>query len=184
MKWIFGIVFLGFSVAAHAEIVNLQAEGNLETTDPAGCVEINGLKNTQTPADIFVGFSSCLSDEKYEKASSLFITAKAYGVFDMRRVKDKTAHQAIRVLQMNASSRLKEIYIKAFGKHFKAMMNNAEQKQKMCEELVELGSPNYLPRYMMQHGMSAFTGKDGGLVEDFSPEDAWGYVIKDYVKCL
>jgi hypothetical protein len=183
MKWILGLSFTLLTSASLADTTNYEAKGNLEAPNPASCVGMEKLTNKQNPADIFVGINECLSKKDYEKASYLFFAALAYGKYDTLRVKDKSAHQAISVLRMNSFSQLSEIEVTELQKSFGALMNDESQKKKLCDGLQTLGIPDYSPKYMMQHGMSAFTGQGGGLIKDFDSAQSWDKVKVEFAKC-
>ncbi|MBQ4835738.1 hypothetical protein [Pseudoalteromonas luteoviolacea] len=183
MKWYLGVAFGALSFNSVSDTVNIEAKGNLEAFTPARCVEMTELSNKQSPADIFIGVAECLSNKEFGKASELLLAALAYGKYDTLRVKDKSAHQAISVLRMNSLSQLSELELKELQSTFAALMNNPIEKKKLCNKLEKLGSPQYIPKYMIQHGISAFTGKNKVLVDDFDAHAAWSEVKAEYAKC-
>jgi len=100
------ILFLGaITCFTSAQVVQHEAEGNLKSNKPLGCVSLSQVANTNTPADIFVGISSCIEEANYNAAAQLYILANLFGRFDTLRVKDVTAHQAISVLKWKHSHR-------------------------------------------------------------------------------
>jgi hypothetical protein len=179
MKFTILVFIFITTVSSAAQVTNHETKGNLESPNPTKCVKIANLTNQHNPADIFVGISKCLSSKNYKFASKLYMTAIAYGRYDTMRVKDKSAHQAISVLRMNTFSQLEEGQIN----ELQAAMKIVSDDKTTCDSIIKLGSPEYHPNYMLQHGMSAFTGEGGGLVEDFKASEAWHKVIKDYLKC-
>jgi len=172
--FVFSIAFCSITGAK-----NIQSDGNLLAKNPADCVTIEKLGNQKTPADIFVGIRKCVLHEKYDTGAKLFLLALAYGKFDSLRVIDKTAHQAIGVLRVEFFSQLEADQIKTIRQRFKTIMDDPSS----CKSIISLGVPNYQPDYMLQHGMSAFTGKGKGLHANFNAANAWTTVIKDYLKC-
>jgi len=60
-----------------------------------------------------------------------------------------------------------------------------QNRGQICSELETLGPPEYVPTYMLEHGMAAFTKtmKNGGLVENFNAQSAWTNVLREYVHC-
>jgi hypothetical protein len=84
---------------------------------------------------------------------------------------------------MNSFSKLSEIEVTDLQKSFGALMNDESQKKKLCNGLQALGAPEYSPKYMMQHGMSAFTGQGGGLIKGFDPAKSWDKVKVEFAKC-
>ncbi len=174
-----GLMLVLFSSWTIAGITNFESEGNLKSSHPANCVAISQLNNRQNPADLFIGLEKCLMNKKYNMAAKLYVLAIAYGRFDTFRVKDKSAHQAIAVLRMNAFRKFNETEIKEFSKSLKKIVNS----KITCSSIQKLGKPSYSPEYMLQHGMSAFTGEGGGIVEKFDALKAWQKVLKDVIKC-
>jgi len=166
-----------------SKVVNIKAKGSLESKHPLECINISKLKNTHTPADIFVGIEKCIKNEEYDKAVNLLFVASSYGKYDSLRVKDRTSHQAISMLKRKTMQRLDKNKIESFRNEFTLKEKDLKLNKANCNVLIYLGVPNYSPEYMMKHGMSNFTGKGGGLVADFEPSVAWAKVIKDFAKC-
>lgn len=165
-----------------SSVTNYQAQGNLESPKPSGCVGISRLSNEQNPVDIFAGLNICLSKNNYENAAELYFAGMAYGYFDTKRVADKTAHQAISVLSMNTvSSQSQESIEKLQSEITNISSSNAE----LCRKLYSLGAPEYKPTYMVKHGMGAFTGQStkDGLVESFDAEVTWEESLAKIAKC-
>ncbi|HAU06500.1 MAG TPA: hypothetical protein DCS49_01755 [Gammaproteobacteria bacterium] len=163
-------------------VTNYEAAGNLESPKPAGCISVAELSNTQNPVDIFTRLNACLTDNNYSNAAELYFAGMSYGLFDTKRVSDKTAHQAISVLRMNL-----------FGAHSQdnidklqtALTQLSSDNTAICQSLTKLGAPSYKPTYMIQHGMGAFTGQStkDGLVENFDSVVAWQEALS-VAKCI
>ncbi|MEF1331004.1 hypothetical protein [Vibrio sp. M260121] len=164
-------------------VSSYNAQGNLESLKPSGCVEISQLSNQQNPVDIFTGLNRCMSEKNYSQAAELYFAGMSYGYFDTKRVSDKTAHQAISVLRMNV-----------FGDQSKRVMDKLQveldkissDNSSICKSLTELGAPSYKPTYMIQHGMGAFTGQStkDGLVESFDSAATWKDSLTTIAKCV
>ncbi len=166
----------------NAEVNNVERKGNLESKNPSGCVSLNDLSSKNTPADIFVGLVKCLDKSDYKKASELYLAALVYGRFDSKRVKDKTAHQAIAALRLNNLGNLNKDKIEKFNLALKDARKNMSS---ICSSLKQLGKPDYYPNYMIKHGMDAFNDNKskGYLVSNFDPRKEWKDVLNNYVKC-
>lgn len=179
------VAFALLAATTMAQVSQLEAEGNLESTVPVDCVPLTEIRNTHTPADIYAGISACLSKKRYQYAAELFAVANAFGRFDMQRVKDQTAHQAAGILQMNAFATLSEEEQQAFRREVQTgLVQDQENLARICASIADIGFPTYHPRYMIQHGMAAFTGIEGdGLHEDFDPQEAWHDVLNKYLHC-
>jgi hypothetical protein len=58
--------------------------------------------------------------------------------------------------------------------------------QELCDSATRIGSPDYVPSYMILHGMNAITdpaSTKAKLVPDFDAEAAWSKVKKIYLHC-
>lgn len=156
--------------------------GNLKPTHKVGCVSMDKASNTWTPADVFPAMRACIDKGNYTDAVDLFSLATSYGRFDMARVPDRSAWNAIQVLQMQYLQDVTPAQKAGFNKAAEAMLQNRDD---ICMQLEKLGPPDYVPKYMIEHGMVAFTGtlKNGGLVNDFNGQSAWAEVLHDYAHC-
>ncbi len=168
---------------ALAQVTQYEAEGNLEAPDPAGCVAIDELRNTQNPADLFVGVVRCIEKEDYTSAVNLVLVAGSFGSFDTLRVADTTAHQALSVLQINTFGNLNEEQINRFTAALELFEPNSDNMRSNCKALEKLGPPAYYPRYMIQHGIRTITGEGEPLVEGFDGEAAWNRVMTEVAQC-
>ncbi|MGJ4786982.1 hypothetical protein EHQ52_09955 [Leptospira koniambonensis] len=156
----------------------------MQSFEPVGCVSISDLKNTNTPADLLPGTRLCLEKDDFEHAVELFAVAGIYGRFDILRVNDKTAHQAITVLLMNNLTTLDADRKKAFQDYMKNKLQpGSNELLSLCNRVKLLGPPKYNPVYMLQHGISAFSGIGGGLKTDFDPTFAWNSSLSSYLHC-
>lgn len=176
------VVICIVSCTSKSGVKGFQSKGNLETPKPAACVSISQLDSGQNPADIFTGMSECLSSDKYSLAAEMYFAAMTYGIYDTKRVSDKTSHQGLLVLRMNVLGVLSEQKLALLQSEIDAIL---EDNEGVCRALVSRGVPTYHPRYMIQHGIGAFTGgqTNKGLVERFDSEQAWSEAIKKTVKC-
>jgi hypothetical protein len=175
------ILAMAITSIAFADIQTFESEGNLESNASIEAMELEGIKDEHTPADIFKLVAKNIEKKNYEEAAMAYLVGMAYGIYDTKRVEDRTAHQAIAVLRMNALSGLHKDEQKEFQSALSELIKKDELITKTLEEL---GKPAYHPRYMIQHGMGAFTGnktKDG-LVSGFDGEKAWKEILKQFTQ--
>lgn len=167
------------------QVSNYEAEGNLEITRGGDCTELVEVTNQWTPADLMASAKACANKAEYERTVQYYLLGVAYGRFDSLRVADRSAHQAVQVMAMGISSDLDEEQRAEFQVRSQELLGDANSIEVLaCEHLLRMGMPDYFPRYMIQHGMSAFTGRKGdGLVEDFDPQAAWKEVTVNFAKC-
>jgi len=177
------LVLLPFVAAA--QVTNVESEGNLAPTHDVQCVTIKEAKNQFTPADLAVAVVRCGKQKQYDKAIELFILMQLRSVYDTKRVEDRTAHQAGQVLALqirNALGKSRMDKIAAANDRFGG--NGSPRHNAFCAEVKRTGPPNYHPTYMIQHGMSAFTGRKGnGIVKGFRPQKVWSDLLANYMKC-
>lgn len=167
----------------HSNVTNYYSKGNLESPLPSSCVAIDRLSNKQNPVDIFTGLNSCIANGDYSKAAELYFAGMTYGYYDINRVSDKSAHQAISVIRMNVfGAQPKEVMDKLQA----AIEKIASDNTSVCQSLTRLGAPMYKPTYMIQHGMGAFLGNStkDGLVENFDSNSTWSNSLAKIAKCI
>lgn len=169
------------TVTQSGSITNYESQGNLASTHVVGCVGLESASNTWTPADIFPAVNACVHQAEYAKSVELFVLGGSYGRFDAMRVSDASARDAAGVLKMQSMSDFTDEQKAGFQKAAQPLLDDPSA---VCAKLRNLGAPNYVPSYMIQHGMSAFLGGQGnGLVKGFDANAAWKSVLRDYVHC-
>lgn len=164
-------------------VLSYSAKGNLESYEPVeGCAKISDIQNKNTPADILPSAKNCINEEKYDRLLQLSLLARVYAFFDMKRVSDGSAHQAILMLEEETFYSLSEDQFKKIQEASIPYENDSsEEITNLCSAIIELGPPEYHPVYMIQHGLGAFTNSGGnGLVENFDPEKAWSEVLTQF----
>lgn len=196
MRAITGISIIGFTLfvatncfaaeqVSRPQIINYEAPGNLESKNDLGCVGTEKLENKFTPADLYQAIPACTKQGKYKEGVVLFALAGAYGRFDTLRVTDQSAHQAVTVLSMQAFRAMSPGQQNEFKESVSNTIGNSDGLAAVCKEIARIGPPNYFPRYMIQHGMGAFTktGADDGLVKNFNTSAAWKQSLETYLQC-
>lgn len=180
------VMSVGINYVQAQKTISLEAEGNLESPNPCNCVEISEITNEHNPADILHGMKKCIEQKEFGKAARLFAIAGVYGKYDSYRVKDKSAHQALIVLQQNilidVSEEDKNNMIAILELTLK---EGSKELKSVCQEIQKVGMPKYHPKYMIQHGIQAFIETDGnGLVENFNSEESWKLALQSYLHCM
>lgn len=173
-------------VTNSGKVVNYETQGNLEVKNKIDCESFAKLNNKLTPADLYNGMSDCFISKNYENATQLFILAGVFGRFDVQRVADPTAHQAISVMQMQVFQNLSDEQRSKFKEAIeKYLSQGSPQLVDTCEKVRQIGAPEYYPRYMIQHGIRAFGAEQAnqGLVSDFQPKVAWNKSLDTYLHC-
>lgn len=168
-----------------SQVTNYETPGNLQANAPLGCVPISEVTNKHTPADIYPGMAACIKAADYEKAAPLFAVAGAFGRFDQLRVSDSTARQAITVLQLKYADDLTKEQRENFVRTLQSMLSpGSSQLAVLCSAVEPKGPPDYLPTYMIQHGMGAFsTQTSNGLKYGFDSDKGWKDSLNGYLHC-
>lgn len=182
---ILSLIAFGVNSIQAQEIKSLEAEGNLESPNPCGCVELSEVTNENNPADILNGMGKCIELKDFDKAAKLFAISGVYGTYDTYRVKDNSAHQGLVVLQqnilMNIEEKDKESLISSLNK---TLERGSKELTEVCQAIRQIGAPNYFPKYMIQHGIQAFMDSEGnGLVEEFDSKESWELALTKYLHC-
>lgn len=176
---------LADTTTRQSRIQNFEAPGNLESRYNVGCIRAEKIKRKYTPTDLYRAMSKCIVREKYAEGVVLFAVAGVYGRFDAYRVVDKTAHQAVIVARIQAVRNISKEKLVEFQNNLKATLGDSAGLATVCKKIEAIGSPDYYPRYMIQHGMNAFL-KDGGgkkLDEAFDVKSAWKKSLDTYLHC-
>jgi len=179
------LLIFGNNAINAQQTISIEAEGNLEAPNPCGCIEVAAITNQNNPAEILIGMGKCIEIKQFDKAAGMFAIAGVYGKYDTFRVKDKSAHQALLVKQqsilMNIEESDRDLFIESLKKKLKT---GSTELNTICQAIQQVGMPKYYPKYMIQHGIQAFTGGDGnGLVTDFDATASWDLALKNYLHC-
>lgn len=169
----------------NGNITNFKVVGSLASKQDIGCIKIEKAKNSFTPADLYKGVSTCLAQEKFEEASALFLLAGLYSRYDAVRVTDKTAGQAGSALIVNTFANIKPDIKAKFGAAVEKDTKDPASIQRICEQIVAIGPPDYYPEYMILHGMKAFTGNphEGAIASDFNKTATWAELQTKQLHC-
>ena len=179
------LLALGINLINAQKTISIEADGNLESPKPCGCIDLQQVTSENNPADILTGMGKCIEIKQFEKAARMFAIAGVYGKYDTYRVKDKTAHQALLVLQqsilMNIEESDRDNFIKSLQKELES---GSKELSAICQAIRQVGIPKYYPKYMVQHGIQAFTESEGnGLVEGFDSSASWNLALTNYLHC-
>lgn len=168
------------------KITHYESAGNLQSNATLGCVRLSAVTGKHTPADIYPGVAACIKAGDFEKAAPLYLVAGVFGRFDKLRVSDRTAHQAVTVLQRNDFADLTQDQRESFFMNYlqPRLEKGSSSLAALCAAVDRVGPPDYFPNYMIQHGMGAYLGRsDGGLVQGFDPDKGWQDSLSGYLHC-
>ena len=169
----------------NGKITSYRVEGSLASTQTVTCVPLAEAKNTFTPPDLYKGVLDCLAKDNYESAAEMFALAGIYSRFDAERVADKTAGQAKTVLIMNTFANASEEKKAKLNAALSRITSTQNVLGKLCKQVEVVGMPDYYPRYMILHGIKAFTGNanDEAIVKNFNSSAVWKNLQSAYLHC-
>jgi len=149
-----------------------------EASRRLGCIELNEIDNSMSPLSLFIGMKQCLNDSELDNAANMYFFARLYGAFDGRRVDDNSADQAIAVIHRAIFSKADKKVVEKFQTHLNEDYGKGSPKfSAFCQAARKNGPPKYYPKYMIQHGIKAFSGiKGDGLKHDFDTGAEWGRI--------
>lgn len=168
-----------------AEIIHIEAPGNLAPAYEIGCVDVSKLSNKLTPADLYKGMSVCLQHNNFRDGAFLFALAGVYGRYDTYRVSDATAHQATAALQVRTLGPVGQVKIASLQAEVAKLIQEPKDLRVTCNKIKKIGRPDYYPKYMVQHGMKAIIGgsSNNGLIPKFDGSSAWAKALTTYIHC-
>jgi hypothetical protein len=164
----------------------LQAAGQLAATHDLGCISIEKVRSIYTAADLYRSTRQCLDADQYALAAPLLALAGGYGRFDAMRVADKTAGQGITILTMNVGDGLTDSQKQEFLAAIKQLHDNPEKHAGLCAHIARIGPPNYIPVYLIVHGLG-LRGNErsdaNGLDPDFDSAKTWSRILREGLLC-
>lgn len=170
--------------SSKSSIANYETPGNLESKHKIGCIPAAKIKNIYTPADLYKGVAACVAADSFENGHLLFALAGAYGRFDTLRVSDTTAHQALTVIQMQEFESLPQKKLDRLQREIRAIAKDDARLGAICTQIRRIGPPNYVPRYMIQHGLGAFSSRSGSALKTtFDATAGWEKALSSYLHC-
>lgn len=184
MKKILAVLAI-WGTASFAQVTSFEAEGNLESTRHVNCVVVSKLKPKDSPADIAGAALRCFKKGEDDRVVELIIALQTRAAFDTRRVLDATAHGAGSVLALNVANAAGVLWDRRMDAAFERFGETGSERHKqLCQDMLGSAVPGHSPRYMVQHGLDAFSGQTGSsLKEGFDAKAAWQDVLSTYLQC-
>lgn len=156
-----------------------------QRSDGIECMDKTKVDSNISPVELWKSIGQCINTERYEAGVYLYAVAGAYGRFDGMRVADKTAQQATKILPMATFGMFSGEKVEAFQNHIKRTLGDDRIRIALCAEIAALPPPSYVPTYMLNHGMAAFTSDSQAspYAVPFNPNEAWPIAVRDYLLC-
>lgn len=170
----------------NGNMTNIRAEGSLAPTQQLQCIDLKDVTPEQTPPDFFTAVSSCFAQADYDRAARIFMLASVYSRFDAQRITDRSAAGGGQVMIMRTFGQFTPEQRQAFSMAVERLTKTPENFQAWCSNIKRLGPPRYFPKYLILHGMAAFTNPTplaNAMVPDFDLETNWARVLEVNVHC-
>lgn len=155
------------------------------TAHSTGCVAIEDVENSATPADISLGVRDCLAEGYYNAAIELFLLMGLRANFDTLRVVDDSAHWAGASLSediLDALSDQERYELQGALEWFGG--TGSVRHQNFCTVQQAATPPDYHPEYMISQGFRDRSGdKSDELVAGFDAPARWQRLLVDFLEC-
>ena len=156
-------VLLACPTMAGAQVFNLSHPDNLRPTTRLGCIALQEMEPRYTPADLMGAVRDCLRRKSYEVAYSLMQMAQVYAFVDRERITDRSVGGAWSslVTETFQASRGRDVdALRAVARRAQGQPNGIQAQT--CVLMRQVGPPDYVPLYMIAHGLGALdiTGND------------------------
>lgn len=184
VKWlVLGGCLALANVAHSAQITSIRTPGNLVALNPLACVSATSIGAESTAADIAVGIRVCIEESKYTEAVEMLMVASAYAKYDAVRVTDSSARAAATaVFSEHVMARISEESKEKTMAALSTFLENKSRSDELCAFLMNAPVPNYIPYYMIAHGLGVDEG-ESPMVEDLDTAEAWTEAMK-FVRCV
>ena len=166
------------------EITNYGNEGSLSISQELGCIDFTQAGPAHSPPDLFNASKECVYEDDFINAAKLCVIARIYGAFDSARVADKSARQAIKMLEIQYNNDVRGSDMSYLTAQAKILAVDSDWCFTLKKALIALGHPTYHPTYMILHGMSAFTEDphQEPFIKGYDPKKIWAKVLAP-IKC-
>lgn len=144
------------------------------------CYSISDLNKENTPLDLMFSATNCIQEENYDNAAELFSLASAYSYFDNFRISDTKMQSTFDNLSQTMIYEFEEDKLNNLSASLKSIGEDAQRHSNFCNNVLKLGYPKYIPRYMASPG-EYFS--DSMVNESFNKTEAWNIILRDYLKC-
>ncbi len=156
----------------------------LEPTQTVTCFGESDLSSKLTPAELYPSLQQCIVSGEDDKAMFNYVLASAYSFFDSKRVVDQTAHDAVNVIQKHSIWKLTALEQEKFQAKLTQFIETPESFDTACQFLVSTGRPDYIPTYMVKHGVKKLsTEHPDGVAEELVGQGVWHNILTDQIGC-
>lgn len=173
-------------VQQDGNVTRAKVQGSLAPTRDLACLRAEQIESAFTPPDLHTGFLKCLDERRAEDALLMFMMAGIYSRFDAQRIDDPSVQGGPQMLIIRTSSGFTPQQREFFVNDVQSRAGKPESTQAFCAALRRIGPPSYAPRYLVLHGLKAFTAAnpmDNALRADFNADATWKTLLDSYAHC-
>lgn len=167
-------------------VTRLKMEGSLAATRDLGCLPAEKLEKAFTPPDLHAGVLKCLEQDRVDDAFVMFMMAGMYARFDALRIADPSVRGGPQAMIMNTYGSLPPEKREQFGKQLVPKSSDPASLRAACAVLQKVGPPSYFPRYLILHGMKAYTSPNPfteAMQPNFDAPGTWDKLMTEYMHC-
>ena len=160
--------------------------GSLAATRDLACIDLAQALSVFTPPDLHTAVAKCVAESRFTSAAQLFLLAGSYSSFDAERVADRSARGGGQVLIARTVAAFSVSQKEKLTTATVTLLSDAGALRNLCSGVQRLGPPDYFPKYLVLHGLSAATSKaplDNALAPGFDADTAWVRVQQTYLRC-
>jgi hypothetical protein len=148
------------------------------------CLEQEAVSTAKTPFDLWRRIPTCVAEGKHDQAAFMYGLAGSLAIFDSMRVKDRSAHQAAKVLPMGGQAAMGKERSELFQQKVRERFGDGAKRAKLCEAYKGMPPPAYFPSYMIDHGLANLSGSTADpLVSGFNESENWPKAVDAYMLC-
>jgi len=168
------------------KITNYRVEGSLAPTQDVACIDLADAKSTYTPPDLHTGVAKCVQEGEFDKAGRLFALSGIYASFDAERVADPSVRGGGQILMMSTSAKFSTEQKEKLSAAVQKISKEPSDLKGLCSQIARIGPPTYFPKYLILHGLNAFTSANptaNALKPDFDSAATWTHLQRSYLNC-
>ena len=151
-------------------------------TGDINCLTQQQLTNQTTPVVLLHSVAACIKSQDYNSAINNYFLASAFFYFDSLRIPHKPSHAVVDLIKKDSIWKLSALEQQNFEQKLEDYLAS-EQKQQTCKWVAAIGSPNYMPHYMLQHLPQDGVSSNTNLPTDIKTT-LFNATLNDYLGCL
>lgn len=167
-------------------VTQVKVQGSMAPTRDLPCLRADQIEAAFTPPDLHTGFLKCLAERRAEDALVMFSVAGIYARFDAQRIDDPSVRGGPQALIVSTSAGFTPQQREFFIGEVQGRWGKPETTQAFCAVLRRIGPPTYAPRYLVLHGLKAFTAAnpmDNVRGAGFDADGTWKSLLDSYAHC-